>query len=328
MLILCLTSCHSVPNTDSILKDGGQDFASGKEENDHAILTSDQILDNLIAEFSGSRENPTGNSVTEDQADQIKDQTDQDQIVTGTGIDGRVEITCRDDLKSVMHQMFDETKEVVELEFTGSYTADINEIFDIHDDLIGEDAFDIICLEAVSYSTSANVMKMQFIYNFDVDTLKQMKQETRTLLQEAKGKIDVTGKTDYEIICAVNDYLCDTVVYPEKEPYADETHTAYSAFKYGSAVCDGYSRAAKLLLNEFGVECDIVVGDCPGGGHAWNLVKVDGNWYQMDVTWNDGGAAWDPDARQTYLLVTDDFMKQSRVWDYGDYPATPSKPYK
>ena len=327
-LMLCFASCGSVPDMDSIIKDGGQDFAEGKQENDQAIMTSDEIMNNLIAEFSGSRQNPTGNPITDDQADQIKDQSDDDQVVTGGGIDGRVEITCSQDLKDVMHQMFDENKEVVELEFTGSYTADINEIFDIHDDLIGDDAFDIICLEAVSYSVSGNIMKMQFIYNFDVDTLKSMKQETRTLLAEAKSKIDVTGLSDYEIVCAVNDYLCDTVVYPDKEPYADESHTAWSAFKYGSAVCDGYSRAAKLLLNEFGIECDIVVGDCPGGGHAWNLVKVDGSWYQMDVTWNDGGAAWDPNARETYLLVTDDFMKQSRVWEYADYPATPSTPYK
>ena len=48
----------------------------------------------------------------------------------------------------------------------------------------------------------------------------------------------------------------------------------------------------------------------------------------MDVTWNDGAAQWDPNGRTEYLLVTDEFMKQSRVWDYADYPATPTKPYK
>lgn len=326
-MMFCLTACGALPDTDSLLSGGGQQFAAGKAENDHAIMTSDEILDKMIADFSGSHENPTGNSISQAQAEQIKDQTDDDQMVTGTGLDGRVQISSRDDLKQVMHQMFDETKELAELEFTGSYVADIDEIFDIHDDLIGDDAYDIICLEAVSYSNTGNYMTLNFIYNFDVATLKQMKQETRTLLQEAKSKINVSGLSDYEIVCAVNDYLCDTVVYPDKEPYADESHTAWSAFKYGSAVCDGYSRATKLLLNEFGIECDIVVGDA-GGGHAWNLVKLDGNWYQVDVTWNDGGASWYQNGRKEFLLVTDDFMKQSRIWDYADYPATPTKPYK
>lgn len=325
--MLCLTSCGALPDTDSVLQGGGAEFAEGKTENDHAIMSSDEILDKMIAEFSGSHETPTGNSVSQDQADQIKDQIADEQIVIGGGLDGCVQIASRDELKNVMHQMFDETKELVELEFTGSYVADINEILDIHDDLIGDDAFDIICLKSVSWSTSGNYMTLNFIYNTDVETLKQMKQETRTLLQEAKSKINVSGLSDYQIVCAVNDYLCDIVVYPDKEPYANESHTAWSAFKYGSAVCDGYSRAAKLLLNEFGIECDIVIGDA-GGGHAWNLVKLDGNWYQMDVTWNDCSAQWDPNGRTTYLLVTDDFMKQSRVWDYADYPATPSKPYK
>ncbi len=328
LFILCMTSCGPLPGTDSLLEDGAKNFADGKAENDQALMSSDEILDNLIAEFSGSRKDPTGNPVSQDQADQIEDETDEEQIVTGSGTDGIVPIASREDLKNLMHQMFDETKEVAYLKFTGSYSADVYEIIDIHDDLIGDDAFDIICLDSVSYGNLGNRFLLEFNYDLDVNTLKQMKQETRTLLQEAKSKIDVTGLSDYEIVCAVNDYLCDTVVYPDKEPYADESHTAWSAFKLGSAVCDGYSRAAKLLLNEFGIECDIVVGDCPGGGHAWNLVKVDGNWYQMDVTWNDGGSVWNPKAREEYLLVTDDFMRQSRIWDYADYPATPSKPYK
>ena len=327
ILSLCISSCGKLPDSENLLESGAFEFADGKLETDQALMTSDQILDKMIAEFSGSRENPTGNSISQDQADQIKNQTDDGQIVTGNGIEGKVQIANRDELKQVMHQMFDETKELVELEFTGSYTPDIDEIIDIHDDLIGDDAYDIICLKSIAYTPMGKNRILKFYYNFDIATLKQMKQETRNLLKEAKSKINVVGLSEYEIVCAVNDYLCDTIVYPDKEPYADESHTAWSAFKYGSAVCDGYSRATKLLLNEFGIECDIVVGDA-GGGHAWNLVKVDGSWYQMDVTWNDGSTQWDPNGRSEYLLVTDDFMKQSRTWDYADYPTTPSTPYK
>lgn len=48
----------------------------------------------------------------------------------------------------------------------------------------------------------------------------------------------------------------------------------------------------------------------------------------MDVTWNDGGAEWDENARSAYLLVTDDFMRQSRVWDESAYPASADEAYR
>ena len=73
----------------------------------------------------------------------------------------------------------------------------------------------------------------------------------------------------------------------------------------------------------FGIECDIQVGFCTnGGGHAWNLVELEGQWYQMDVTWNDSSAK-----RTDYLLVTDDYMKKSRTWDESDYPKCAPKAY-
>jgi hypothetical protein len=116
---------------------------------------------------------------------------------------------------------------------------------------------------------------------------------------------------------------CDTVYYPASEPYAPLTHTAYGALANGEAVCEGYACAAKLLLNELGILCDIQFGVCTnGGGHAWNLVELDGQWYQMDVTWNDGSAD-----RSDYLLVTDDYMRKSRTWDESDYPACAQTAY-
>lgn len=77
-----------------------------------------------------------------------------------------------------------------------------------------------------------------------------------------------------------------------------------------------------MMLNELNVPCDIEVGECiNGGGHAWNLVQLDGEWYQMDVTWNDGGN-W-----QEFFLVTDDFMRQSRTWNESQYPVSADKAY-
>jgi len=127
----------------------------------------------------------------------------------------------------------------------------------------------------------------------------------------------------YERVKAVNDYLIDNCVYPDAEPYSKESHSPYGALIERSAVCEGYARAAQLLFELCDVPSYYVVGDTKAGGHAWNLVQIDGKWYQMDATWNDTETN-----RNMYFLVTDAFMSHSRTWDRTKYPATATTPYQ
>ena len=87
-------------------------------------------------------------------------------------------------------------------------------------------------------------------------------------------------------------------------------------------VCEGFAKATQLLFTLCGVESYYVIGDTPTGGHGWNIVKVNGNYYQLDVTWNDADGS-----PNQYFLVTDDYMSLSRTWDRSKYPKTSNKPY-
>ncbi len=64
-------------------------------------------------------------------------------------------------------------------------------------------------------------------------------------------------------------------------------HTAYGALVNGRAVCDGYSKAYQYLLYQVGILSHVATGTGNGGGHAWNLVRLDGDWYYTDLTWDD-----------------------------------------
>lgn len=64
-------------------------------------------------------------------------------------------------------------------------------------------------------------------------------------------------------------------------------HTAYGSLINGDAVCDGYAKAYQYALYKVGILSHMVSGTAGGGGHAWNLVKLDGDWYYTDVTWDD-----------------------------------------
>ena len=101
---------------------------------------------------------------------------------------------------------------------------------------------------------------------------------------------------DFRTVEEINRYLCDLIKY-------DDTYTYYSpeaALLNGTGVCNSYSRAFELIATACNLPCKRVTGTARGGGHAWNLVKMDGKWYQMDLTWNDTGGD-----RHLYFGLTD-----------------------
>ena len=149
---------------------------------------------------------------------------------------------------------------------------------------------------------------------------------------QAESRINVQGLTDYEIVQTMDAFVCDLITYLDQDlaaypgtlqGYAPESYTVYSAFQNGSPVCEGYARTTMLLLNDFHIKTDFLIGDCyNGGGHAWNMVYLDDAWYHLDVCWNDGSQTKD------YFLVSDDFMDQSRTWDRSIYPVSAMQNYK
>lgn len=109
------------------------------------------------------------------------------------------------------------------------------------------------------------------------------------------------GANRYEILSALQAYLCKTVTYDIEAPRA---HEAAGALLDRAAVCDGYAKAFKLLCDAYEIPCLIVPGTATQNGktepHAWNYVQMeDGKWYAVDVTWDDRGEK----AEDDYFLV-------------------------
>ena len=62
------------------------------------------------------------------------------------------------------------------------------------------------------------------------------------------------------------------------------------------AECDGYTYAFANALALYGIQSFAVFGTVIGaGGHAWNLVRIDGKYYHTDLTWNDDTEYTDKD---------------------------------
>lgn len=101
------------------------------------------------------------------------------------------------------------------------------------------------------------------------------------------------GMTDRQKVQAIHDYLVLNVRYDHDSvvPGAvrnKESQTAYGALMKGLVVCDGYTRAAKLMMDKLGIENYYIMGYTKSNGlHAWNHVKIEGKDLYMDITWDD-----------------------------------------
>ena len=113
--------------------------------------------------------------------------------------------------------------------------------------------------------------------------------------------------SDFDKALYIHDYIVNNCSYGINEGESYDA-TAYGCLVEKSAHCEGYAKAFEYLAEKAGLECIVVTGTTDDGeNHAWNQVEIDGNWYNVDVTWDDTDI--ESDKRHMYFLVNDnDFL--------------------
>ena len=135
------------------------------------------------------------------------------------------------------------------------------------------------------------------------------------------------GMSDYEKELAIHDYIVQNCEYGYTDYSKEYAYRAYGVLVQNTAVCNGYAEAMALLLSCVGVENEIMTGVADGELHAWNRVKLDGKWYQVDATWNDPLPDRGSFAGHMYFNVTDDIMDDMHEWDEDLFEACTDMEY-
>ena len=139
---------------------------------------------------------------------------------------------------------------------------------------------------------------------------------------------ELKGKTEYDTVKNIHDYLVLNIAYPTS--YSGKgVHTLNYALNEGICICDGYSKAFYFLCRANGIECIIIKGTSINQSgniedHAWNKVKVNGKWYVMDVTWDDPIPDKPGRVKYHYFLVTDADASKTHDWDDTGLPKATS----
>ena len=193
----------------------------------------------------------------------------------------------------------------------------------------------VLGIRTMKYDSNSRILYVG--YDYDPETTAQKQQEVKAKVDEVISSIITGGMSDLEKEIAINDYICNNAVYDDaacdnaesydfynvdKEFY--DSFTAYGILINGVGVCASYAADFKLLADAAGLESRIVTGMLEGSSpHAWNKVKIDGQWCIVDATNNDndylknGLFNLSDDAAMGVLTQSDEFVLDGNVSDYA-----------
>ena len=168
----------------------------------------------------------------------------------------------------------------------------------------------------IGYGYAVRSNGVQFKYTAEYYASAEQEAELDVKIKEVLDELDVYDATDYEKSNAVYDYLCQNITY-DYANLDDETYllkfSAYAGLINGTCVCNGYAVLYYRMMLELGVDARYITGYGNGGLHAWNIVRLDGLYYNLDSTWDAG------DTYYSYYLVPDSlFYYHEREAPYNE----------
>lgn len=231
-------------------------------------------------------------------------------------------ITTEEDLIEHIRDAMLNYEENIEIKYIGNYDKiktvvenPLDYVCEIDDEFTSSDYdylkynFESMTVQVKGYGTILNIR-----YNF---SYRESKEETKVVdekIKEVFKELKIENLSEYEKIKAIHDYIITNSSYDRTY----EKATAYDNLIEQSSVCQGYAALTYKMMVEAGIPCRIINGMGAGDTHAWNIVYLEGKWYNIDCTWDDPMTAWGEDILQyTYFLKSDgDFKDHQRDEEY------------
>ena len=151
----------------------------------------------------------------------------------------------------------------------------------------------------------------------DYDSWLAIEEKAKEILDE----IITDNMTDLEKQVRIAEYVQDFMEYSEEPDESDgKTYPIiYHGIIKNDGVCNNYARTANYLMNNAGLEVRI----CEGSGHMWNMIRLDGKWYEFDCTWNDNETLAD----WKWFNKSRNFVGQNKLHGMSNEIGTPYAAY-
>ena len=250
-------------------------------------------------------------------------------------------ITKESDLKEILKSCIENYQGNVTLRFSGRLEANqVQQILNNYIDTLQQE-YPMLMLNNYTgtvHMEKGNQTRVELSLKYPLKVTNTLRKYDTQALSKMYNIINTYIKPemkDYEMEQVLLMQLIDEVTYSLHEDQSinatSMTHTLQGAYNENQTiVCDGYAKSFMYLMNVVGVPTQLVLGtsvDATGEsvGHAWNLIKIQGEYYHVDSTWTDQGL--ELLGFYSYINEQDSYMAKDHTWDKGQYPKATAKAY-
>ena len=171
------------------------------------------------------------------------------------------------------------------------------------------DDFDYMKNKYRGYKAWISGMGLYIIhYKFEYSETKAQTQWVNVKVKQILDSLHLDNNSEYEKVKKIHDYIIDNINYDLTAKY----NSAYEAIKSNVTACQGYSNLAYKMFEEAGLNCRIITGVADGESHAWNIVKIGDEWYNIDCTWDDPVGGGKYNNHYDYFLKSENDFKSHR----------------
>ena len=217
-------------------------------------------------------------------------------------IDGGSSVTLsasdEEQLKQQIYRGFLFRKDTINIEYSGDNIEKVvkrikeivNDILLRYDNTKTANDFDYLNndIRSMNFSTRWNILNAKITisarYLDNADQQSYVDGRVKGILKE----LHIKKRSRYKRVKLIHDWIVKNVEYDKSQ----RLHSAYAGLRQKKTVCQGYAMLTYKMLTEAGIKCRIISGKADNGSeiesHAWNLVNLNGKWYYLDTTWDDG----------------------------------------
>lgn len=177
-----------------------------------------------------------------------------------------------------------------------------------------------------SVSTTQSILgnKVSLKVSYTVESLDELNikiEEIKNGIEEIINLANISNDNIFDNELKLHDILGKNVKYYEYENINDiphYAHTIYGAFVQKNAVCDGLSKSMQILLDKVDIDSIVLTGTLNNESHAWNMVKLNNEWYNLDITSDKSIKDYNDVVIHSYFNITTDKIKESHTIDEED----------
>lgn len=154
----------------------------------------------------------------------------------------------------------------------------------------------------------------EITYNFNYLESKQQTDIVDQKVENVLKEMDIEKQSNYDKIKLIHDYIVVNCSYD----LSTKKNSAYACLVERYSACQGYATLTYKMMVEAGIPCRVISGKGLNESHAWNIVQLNGEWYNLDCTWDDPIGQHDKDFidYEFFLKNEKDFKQHVRDSQY------------